>query len=406
MKRSAGRIADALQDLDARGERRRRRCVEAHSLPGSLLAPVVDGRPLLNFCSNDYLGLAGDARLAEAMAAAARRWGAGSGAAHLVTGHSAEHHALEEELADFTGRKSALLFSTGYMANAGVIGALAGRGEIVLQDRLNHASLLDGARQCGARLLRYRHNDARDAQRLAEEHGEHVAVIATDGVFSMDGDIAPLSALAHIARRSDAWLMVDDAHGLGVTGATGGGVLEQAGLDADAVPLLVGTLGKAFGSFGAFVAGDPDVVEYILQRARTYLFTTALPPAVAAATRAALRIARAESWRRAHVAMRVAQFRHGAAQRGLPLSPSQTPIQPLSVPGAAACADASAALMQRGFWVSAIRHPTVPAGTERLRVTLSAGHTPAQVEALLDALAEVLSASSRDMAQRTGRASS
>src|SRR5688572_4342135 len=196
MKRSAAAIAHSLQDLAARGERRMRRCVEAQAMPGSVLAPVLDGRALVNFCSNDYLGLAGDARVAEAMATAARRWGAGSGAAHLVTGHSAEHHALEEELADFTGREAALLFSTGYMANAGVITALAGRGEVILQDRLNHASLLDGARQSGARLLRYRHNAAADAQRLAEAHSDALTLVATDGVFSMDGDMAPVAELA------------------------------------------------------------------------------------------------------------------------------------------------------------------------------------------------------------------
>jgi len=391
MKRSATTISNALQAIIDRDERRVRRCVQAQSAPGSVLAPVLDGRTLVNFCSNDYLGLAGDARLATAMADAAHSWGAGSGAAHLVTGHCAEHHALEEELADFTGREAALLFSTGYMANVGVIGALASRGEIVLQDRLNHASLLDGARQSGARLLRYRHNDADDAQRMALAHGEGLAMIATDGVFSMDGDVAPLADLARLAQRHAAWLLVDDAHGLGVLGAQGGGALEQAALDAAAVPLLVGTLGKAFGSFGAFVAGDRDVIALIMQRARSYLFTTALPPPVAAATRAALRIARGEPWRRTHLAALIARFRSGAVRHGLPLAQSSTPIQPLLVPGAATCMAASQALMQRGFWVSAIRHPTVLTGTERLRVTLSAGHSEAQVDALVEALAAVLS---------------
>lgn len=390
MKRSAAGIAQTLQDLTARGERRMRRCVASQSAAGSVLAPVLDGRALLNFCSNDYLGLAGDARMTEAMATAARRWGAGSGAAHLVTGHCAEHHALEEELADFTGREAALLFSTGYMANGGVIGALAARGEVVVQDRLNHASLIDGARQSGARLLRYRHNSAEHAGQLADDHADALALMATDGVFSMDGDVAPVAQLAQIAQRHGAWLVVDDAHGLGVLGERGGGVLEVNALDAAAVPVLVGTLGKAFGSFGAFVAGDRDVIELVMQRARSYLFTTALPPAVAAATRAALRIVREEGWRRARVASLVARFRSGAAERGLSLGSSETPIQPILVPGAAACAAASEALMLRGFWVSAIRHPTVPAGTERLRVTLSAGHEDTQVDALLDALAAVL----------------
>jgi 8-amino-7-oxononanoate synthase len=325
------------------------------------------------------------------MQSAAAKWGAGAGAAHLVTGHTDEHHALEEELAAFTGREAALLFSTGYMANVGVITALAARGEVVLQDRFNHASLLDGARQSDARLQRYRHADAADATRLCEDAAGKVSLIATDGVFSMDGDIAPLPQLAALAARHDAWLLVDDAHGLGVLGANGGGCLALAGLDAAAVPLLVGTLGKAFGSFGAFVAGARDDIDLILQRARSYIYTTALPAPVAAATRASLRIVMEEGWRRERLAGLIARFRSGATQRGLPLLPSVTAIQPILLPGAARCMAASRHLMDRGFWVSAIRHPTVPAGTERLRVTLSAGHTEQQVEALLDALQACLS---------------
>ncbi len=385
MKRNEAAVSAALATLHARGERRMRRCVEAYA-SDVLTAPLVDGRRLVNFCSNDYLGLAGDPRLAAALRKAAARYGSGAGAAHFVTGHSAEHHALEEELADFTGREAALLFSTGYMANAGVITALAGRGEVVLQDRLNHASLLDGARQCGARLLRYHHNDLQEAARIAMEQEPKLALIATDGVFSMDGDVAPVAGLSAIARRHGAWLLVDDAHGLGALGARGGGVLEQAQLDAQAVPLLVGTLGKAFGSFGAFVAGDREVIELVMQRARSYLFTTALPPAVAAATRAALAIVRAEPWRRERLSMLIARFRAGAQARGLPLAVSATAIQPLRVAGAAACVATSEALLRRGYWVGAIRQPTVPAGTERLRVTLSTAHGEAEVDGLLDAL--------------------
>ncbi len=385
MKRNEAAVSAALAELSARGERRLRRCVQAYA-SDAVTAPLVDGRRLINFCSNDYLGLAGDPRLAEAMHQAALRYGSGAGAAHFVTGHSAGHHALEEELAEFTGREAALLFSTGYMANAGVITTFAGRGEVVLQDRLNHASMLDGARQCSARLLRYSHNDMEQAARIAAEQEPGLSLIATDGVFSMDGDAAPVAQLAAIAQGRGAWLLVDDAHGLGVLGAHGGGVLEAAGLDANAVPLLVGTLGKAFGSFGAFVAGDREVIELVMQRARSYLFTTALPPAVAAATRAALAIVRGEGWRRERLAQLIARFRSGARERGLPLSDSTTAIQPVRVPGAAACVAASEALLRRGFWVSAIRHPTVPAGTERLRVTLSAAHRETEVEALLDAL--------------------
>jgi 8-amino-7-oxononanoate synthase len=388
MKRSVAAVTALLADLEFAQQRRRRRSVSGYASGGSILEPLLDGRRLVNFCSNDYLGIAGDVRVVAAMQAAAARWGAGAGAAHLVSGHTQEHQALEEELAAFTGREAALLFSTGYMANVGVITALAARGEVVVQDRFNHASLLDGARQSGARLLRYRHGDAADAARVLDGTAGKATLIATDGVFSMDGDIAPLAQLADLATRHDAWLLVDDAHGLGALGASGRGSLELAGLDATQVPLLVGTLGKAFGSFGAFVAGSREVIDLILQRARSYIYTTALPPAVAAATRASLRIVAEEGWRRERLAALITLFRSGAAQRGLPLLPSSTAIQPLLLPGAARCVAASQALLARGFWVSAIRSPTVPAGTERLRVTLSAGHDEAQVLALLDALQE------------------
>jgi 8-amino-7-oxononanoate synthase len=386
MKRSAAAVTTLLASLDAAQQRRRRRSVHRFATTGSILEPVVDGRRVVNFCSNDYLGLARDPRIAAALQSAAAQWGVGAGAAHLVTGHSHEHHALEEELAAFTGREAALLFSTGYMANVGVISALAARGEVILHDRLNHASLIDGARQCGARLQRYRHADAADAARLLGGTEGKASFIATDGVFSMDGDIAPLPELAALARQHDAWLLVDDAHGLGVLGAQGRGSLELARLDAAQVPLLVGTLGKAFGSFGAFVAGARDVIDLIMQRARSYIYTTALPPAVAAATRASLRIVAEEGWRRERLASLIARFRAGAAQRALPLLASATPIQPVVLPGAARCLAASRQLLEHGFWVSAIRHPTVPVGTERLRVTLSAGHFEQQVDALLDAL--------------------
>ena len=390
MKRDAAAVTAELAALAAGAQRRTRRSVEAYAGAGSILAPVIGGQRLVNFCSNDYLGLAGDPRLAEALRAALMHWGTGAGAAHLVSGHTAEHHALEEELADFTGREAALLFSTGYMANVGVIGALTARDEVILQDKLNHASLIDGARQSDARLLRYRHGDSEDAARIAAEQSQRLSLIATDGVFSMDGDVAPLAQLAEIARAHSAWLLVDDAHGFGVRGAGGRGSLEAAGLTAAQAPLLMGTLGKAAGSFGAFVAGDRELIDLILQRARSYLYTTAMPPAIAAATRAALVIIREEGWRRERLVQLIARFREGAAARGLPLMPSTTPIQPVRVPGSARALAASEALRQRGFWVSAIRHPTVPAGTERLRVTLSAAHTDAQLQSLLDALPECI----------------
>lgn len=395
MKRSIQGATIALAELQRLQLRRQRRTIDEGQAEASAARVRVDGRELVNFCSNDYLGLAHDARLGNAMAAAAHRWGAGAGAAHLLTGHTREHHDLELELAAFTGRESALLFSTGYMANVGVIQALSSRADVVVQDRLNHASLIDGARLSGASLQRYAHSDVADARAVLEDAGERAALLATDGVFSMDGDIAPLAELARLAAQHQAWFLVDDAHGLGVLGARGRGTLELAGLDEGQVPLLVGTLGKALGSFGAFVAGPRDLIELVMQRARSYVYTTALPPAVAAATREALRIIERDSGPRERVQALTSRFRKGAAQLGLPLGASTTPIQPLLLGDTARCVAASQALMQRGFWVAAIRSPTVPAGTERLRINLSAAHQEPDVDGLLDALHDVLGAGSR-----------
>jgi len=346
----------------------------------------VGGERLLAFCSNDYLGLANHPEVVRALQDGADAWGVGSGAAHLVSGHSAAHHALEEELADFVGRPRALLFSTGYMANLGVAGALLGAGDRLFEDRYNHASLLDAARYSGARLVRYAHADVDDLQRCLAASGRGGHLIATDGVFSMDGDIAPLPALAHAACVAHDWLMVDDAHGLGVLGATGRGSLEHCGLDADAVPVLMGTLGKAFGTFGAFVAGGEDLVEMLIQRARTYVYTTATPPALAEATRASLRLVRTESWRRERLRALIARFRAGAAQLGLQLMVSDTPIQPLLVGETGTAVQLSERLRAGGILVPAIRPPTVPEGTARLRITLSAAHDETQVDRLLAAL--------------------
>lgn len=346
---------------------------------------TVDGRPMLCFCSNDYLGLASHPQVIAALAQAATHWGVGSGAAHLVAGHSAAHEALEEELADFTGRPRALLFSTGYMANLGVISALAGRGDTILEDRLNHASLLDGALLSRAHLRRYPHGDWAALGRLATEVPPRI--IATDGVFSMDGDLAPLPELARIAAEIGAWLLVDDAHGLGVLGREGRGTLSRLGLDPKQVPILMGTLGKALGTFGAFVAGPEELIELLIQRARSYIYTTAAPPALAEATRTSLAIARREEWRRERLQGLIARLRAGAIQLGLPLADSETPIQPLMAGSAARALAWSQALETAGILVSAIRPPTVPEGTARLRVTLSAAHTPDEVDRLLDALA-------------------
>ncbi len=549
-------LATALAALRAQHQYRRRAVVDGPQ--GTAI--VIDGTRYLSFCSNDYLGLANHPRMIAALKEGADQYGAGSGASHLVTGHQRPHHELEEALAEFTQRPRALLFSTGYMANLGVVAALAGRGDTVFEDRLNHASLLDAGLLSGARLRRYAHNDvddlarrlgakensrhppptpspprpaarlpsdllqhardlrhgATDAEQLlwqclrnrrlagvkfrhqhpighyiadfyCEEHslvieldgGQHSAqqaydeqrtafmhkrgltvlrywnnqvlgeteavieaiwnqlvrhrptpsppaplprageggespspvngrrdgdegvehgdepdtgttLILTDGVFSMDGDLAPLPQLADVARRHDAWLMVDDAHGLGVLGAHGRGIVEHYGLDHAAVPILIGTLGKALGSFGAFVAGSEDLIEYLIQRARPYIYTTALPPAVAHATLASLRLVQEENWRREHLHALIARFRRGAAQLGVDLPPSATPIQPLLLGDSVSALAASAALRERGIYVTAIRPPTVPAGTARLRITLSAAHSVADIDRLLAALEAVL----------------
>ncbi|RVU83778.1 8-amino-7-oxononanoate synthase [Leucothrix sargassi] len=347
---------------------------------------VVDGKPCLSFCSNDYLGLANHPELIKAFQAAANSYGVGSGSAHLVSGHNIEHQKLEESLAEFTGRERALLFSTGYMANLGVIAAFAEKGDTIYQDRLNHASLIDGGRLSGAKMWRYKHNDMADLEkRLGKEDGR-CSMIITDGVFSMDGDVADVKALADIAKREQSWLMVDDAHGFGCLGANGGGLVEALGLSSDDVPLLMATLGKAVGSSGAFLAGDHDLIEYLIQSARSYIFTTAIPPAVAAASRKSLQIIQAEPWLRAQLDKNIQQFKHGAAELGLTMMPSDTAIQPIMVGDSETAIHYSQQLMKQGIMVTAIRPPTVPKGEARLRVTLSASHTETQIEQLLVAL--------------------
>jgi len=348
---------------------------------------VVDGQRLLAFCSNDYLGLANHPEVIAAWQAGAERWGVGGGASHLVVGHSTPHHQVEEALAELTGRPRALLFSTGYMANLGAITALVGQGDTVLQDRLNHASLLDGGLLSGARFNRYLHNDAASlASRLDKAVGN--TLVVTDGVFSMDGDLADLPALADVARARGAWLMVDDAHGLGTLGAQGGGIVEHFGLSVDDVPVLIGTLGKACGTAGAFVAGSEELIEALVQFARPYIYTTSQPPALACATLKSLELLRRETWRREQLAALIRQFREGAQQIGLALMDSPTPIQPIMIGDSAQALRLSRMLRERGLLVTAIRPPTVPVGSARLRVTLSAAHSEAQVQLLLNALAE------------------
>jgi 8-amino-7-oxononanoate synthase len=348
---------------------------------------VVDGEPLLAFCSNDYLGLANDPRVVAAFARGAERYGAGAGASHLVSGHLAPHALLERELAAFVGAERALLFSTGYMANLGLVSALTERHGRIYEDRLNHASLIDAARLAGARVRRYRHGDAGQLAELLAADRPPGGMIVTDAVFSMDGDLAPLADLQTLAGERGLFLLADDAHGLGVLGPGGRGTFEHLGLARARHSLLMGTLGKAFGVFGAFVAGPEEVIDTLVQRARTYIYTTALPPALAEALRESLRVIQGEPERRARLIARIAQFRAGARELGLSLPSSGTPIQPLVLGTAEAALAAAASLRAQGLLVPAIRPPTVPEGTARLRITLSSAHTGQQVERLLAALA-------------------
>ncbi len=347
------------------------------------------GETLRNFSSNDYLGLAQHPAIIHSLCKAAEKYGVGSTASHLVCGHHREHVQLEEALAEWTGRDAARVFSSGMMANVGVMQTLLARGYLCVEDKLDHASLIDGAQAAYATLRRYPHADVAAAARHLAAHPDTPALLATDGVFSMDGDVAPLAELAALCRRESATLMVDDAHGLGVVGPEGAGSVMDAGLRPDDVPVLMATLGKALGASGAFVAGSRDLVDGLTQFARSYIYTTAMPPALAAAARAAVALARADDWRRDKLVTLIARFRSGAAQLGLALRPSPTPIQPLTLGTTGAVMHAANHLRQHGFLVVAIRPPTVPRGQARLRITLSAAHTETDIDRLLDALAEL-----------------
>jgi len=376
------RLAAMLEQRRADGLYRQRLTLESAQGPKVQVA----GREYLNFCSNDYLGLAAHPRVVDRFRRAARQYGVGSGASHLVCGHSAPHHELEEALAEFTGRPRALLYSSGYMANTGILTSLLRAGDFVFEDRLNHASLLDGGLHSGARFQRFPHNDVA-VLRHKLEAADGARLVVVDGVFSMDGDCAPLAELAALCTQRDAWLMVDDAHGFGVLGATGSGSAEAAGLAAESVPVLMATLGKALGTAGAFVAGSELLIESLIQHSRNYTYTTALPPAVAAASLEALALVREEPQRRHYLTQLISRFRRGAQQLDLPLMASRSAIQPLLVGDAGRAVGLSERLRQRGFLIGAIRPPTVPAGTSRLRITLSAAHTEEQVDRLLDQLA-------------------
>jgi 8-amino-7-oxononanoate synthase len=380
------RLADAQMQRERADLLRRVRTVDQVDGPRI----VVGGNALLNFASNDYLGLAQHPALRAALVRGAVEWGVGAAAAHLLGGHRGEHEALEEKLAQWTGCERALLFSTGYMANLGVLSSLLGDGDLCVQDKLNHACLIDGARLAGCDLKRYVHADVHSARRQLQSQPDAAALLATDGVFSMDGDMPPLRELAALCKSEQTTLMIDDAHGLGVHGADGAGSVSAAKLSADDVPVLMATLGKAIGVCGAFVAGSATLIDGLTQFARTHIFTTALPPALAAAASAAIDIARFESWRREKLQTLVAHFRHGAAARSISLLPSTTPIQPVLIGSSADALDVSRQLEANGFFVPAIRPPTVPNGEARMRVTLSAMHSESDVEGLLNALAAAL----------------
>ena len=351
----------------------------------------IEGKSYLNFCSNDYLGLANHPRLIEAMQRGASNYGVGSGASHLINGHSRAHHQLEEELAAFVGRPRALLFSTGYMANIGVLSALLGKGDTVFEDRLNHASLLDGGLLSQARLQRFQHSDSSDLENKLSSSKAETKLVCTDGVFSMDGDSARVNELAVVAKKYDAWLMIDDAHGLGVSGATGRGILENASASIEDVPILVGTLGKAFGTFGAFVAGDDDLIEILIQRARSYIYTTALPAAVAEATRESIKLMDEESWRREKLNDNIQYFKQLISETSLADTQSTTAIQPIMIGDVEETIKLSNKLKQSGLLVSAIRPPTVPEGTARLRITLCADHSREQMDKLVEVISDNIS---------------
>ena len=375
----------ALRKLrDAQGRLRVRRVVSRRD--GVRLD--VDGQWLTGFCSNDYLGLSQQFGVVSALQDAAAREGTGATGSHLICGHHALHEALEREMADWLGYPRALLFGSGFAANLAVQQALLSEeDDVCVQDRLNHASLLDASRLAGCRLRRYPHLDTEGALRQLKHAPNGAAMLATDGVFSMDGDIAPLRSLSLVARMQEALLYVDDAHGIGVVGEHGRGCVADAGLGVDDVPLQLATLGKALGGSGAVVLGDEAMIQHLAETARPYIYTTAVPPAQAAAALAAVKLARRDDWRREKLTELIGIFRTGARQHGLELMPSDTPIQPLLCGAESTVMGMSAALEAAGFLVSAIRPPTVPEGKARLRVTLSALHAPAEVRALVDAIA-------------------
>jgi 8-amino-7-oxononanoate synthase len=377
-------LAADLAALDVRGLRRQRRLLES---PQSAHV-TVDGRDVVAFCSNDYLGLAADPRLVESACEGARAGGVGAGASHLILGHTTTHHALEIALAKFMHLPAALLFSTGYMANIGIVTALVGRHDDVFADKLNHASLNDAALLSRANFKRYAHGDLAALEKLLAASSARRKLVVVDAVFSMDGDIAPVPELLELCERHNAWLLLDDAHGFGVLGAQGGGVLRHFDVASPRI-IYMATLGKAAGVFGAFAAGAPELIETLVQNARSYIYTTATPPMLAHALLTSLDIIAREQWRRDLLARMIVQLQHGVAGLRWQLMPSDTAIQPLMIGGNEDALRVSAALAQRGVLVPAIRPPTVPPGTARLRISLSAAHTEQDVAKLITSLREV-----------------
>ena len=379
-------IRDAIKvnigQITQGGLQRNRR---AHDTPQG---PVIrrNKKNLINFCSNDYLGLANHPALITAMKQGVDQYGVGAGASQLICGYTTAHEKLEERVSEFTGRQRAIIFSSGYLANLSIVNTLLDRADLVIGDRLNHASMIDAARMSHAVFKRYRHVDTDSLRNLLQDSGAGKKLVMTDGVFSMDGDIAPLPDLLKVCAEMNVWLAVDDAHGFGVLGESGGGTVQHYGLSAQDVPILMGTFGKALGTAGAFIAGDEDVIEQFIQAARTLIYSTALPPSLAFTTVRALELIHEEKWRGEHLYALIKRFKNGASELGLPVKNSDTAIQPLLTGTAEKAVELSKQLLEKGFNVVAIRPPTVPNGTSRLRITLTAAHSEAQVDQLLDVL--------------------
>jgi glycine C-acetyltransferase/8-amino-7-oxononanoate synthase len=368
-------IADRLEELRDRGLYRRLRLIGGPQGP----RVTLDGKQVLLLCSNDYLGLANHPKVRGAAAEAAMRWGAGAGASRLISGNMQPHSRLEKRLAAFKGYESALLFGSGYLANTGTIAALAGRGEVVFSDELNHASIIDGCRLSRAETFIYRHGDIEHLSWGLRKAGERAALIVTDGVFSMDGDVAPLAQLAELAQRHGCRLMVDEAHATGAIGPGGRGSVAAAGLSGE-IDVVMGTLGKALGSYGAYVCANRETTDYLLNTARSFVFSTALPPSVAAAGLAALELLESQPERVARLTANAKTLRHALLDEGLEVGGSETQIVPVPVGDAGTAMDLCERILERGVFAQGIRPPTVPEGSSRLRFTVMSTHRREELE--------------------------